>query len=111
VEIPPHWSLDDWEQYGFLPRPDIGQRIESPRDVAEMWIHELRSMRRHAATFVLTSHPFLSGRAGRIEGLRMLIEAALEMGDVQFMTCLDLARRTRASSQVPARRLGPPELI
>jgi hypothetical protein len=26
VELPPHWSLDDWEQYAFLPEPNIGGR-------------------------------------------------------------------------------------
>ena len=32
IELPPHWGLDDWEQYAFLPRPDIGSVIESPRE-------------------------------------------------------------------------------
>jgi peptidoglycan-N-acetylglucosamine deacetylase len=30
AELPPHWSLDDWEQYAYLPRPPIGSNIESP---------------------------------------------------------------------------------
>ena len=30
AELPPHWSLDDWEQYAFLPDPHIGSVIESP---------------------------------------------------------------------------------
>jgi hypothetical protein len=33
--LPVHWSLDDWEQYAFLPDRDIGQQIESPRKVVE----------------------------------------------------------------------------
>jgi peptidoglycan-N-acetylglucosamine deacetylase len=93
AELPPHWSLDDWEQYAFLPRPDIGGIIQSPLQVARMWIHELDAMRRHGSLFLLTCHPFLSGRAGRVEALRAVIEAALERGDVEFATCEEVASR------------------
>jgi peptidoglycan/xylan/chitin deacetylase (PgdA/CDA1 family) len=93
AELPPHWSLDDWEQYAFLPRPDIGGIIQSPLQVAQMWIHELDAMRRHGSLFLLTCHPFLSGRAGRVEALRTVIEAALDRGDVAFATCAEIADR------------------
>ena len=79
AELPPHWSLDDWEQYAFLPRPDIGSVIESPRKVLEIWTAELDAMRRHGCLFMLTCHPFLSGRPSRVEALRALIEHALEL--------------------------------
>jgi hypothetical protein len=46
AELPVHWSLDDWEQYAFLPDPDIGQQIESPLKVDELWTAELDAMRR-----------------------------------------------------------------
>src|SRR4051795_5781767 len=36
---PPHLGPDDWEQYAFLPRPNIGGIIQSPLAVADMWIH------------------------------------------------------------------------
>jgi peptidoglycan/xylan/chitin deacetylase (PgdA/CDA1 family) len=96
AEIPPHWSLDDWEQYAYLPAPHLGYQINDPTAVAKMWISELAAMRRHAATFVLTGHGFLSGRAGRIEGLRRVIEAALDFGDVEFHSAADVARTVLA---------------
>ena len=107
AELPPHWSLDDWEQYAFLPRPDIGANLRSPLLVAEAWIHELDAMRRHGALFILTCHPFLSGRAGRIEALRRLIEAGLERGDVEFCTCLEVANRVHQGDDAERRRLTP----
>jgi hypothetical protein len=61
AELPVHWSLDDWEQYAFLPDPDIGQQIESPRKVVELWTAELDAMRETKSLCVLTCHPFLSG--------------------------------------------------
>jgi peptidoglycan/xylan/chitin deacetylase (PgdA/CDA1 family) len=111
AEVPPHWSLDDWEQYAFLPRPNIGAAINPPARVADMWVYELDAMRRHGALFVLTCHPFLSGRAGRVEALRTLIEAALERGDVDFATCGDVARATLTDPAAERRRVEPPELV
>src|SRR3954452_7413266 len=110
AELPPHWSLDDWEQYAFLPRPDIGGIIQSPPRVAEMWIHELDAMRRHGSLFLLTCHPFLSGRAGRVEALRSVIEAALERGDVAFSTCEEIAARDLGEERELAPVRADPEL-
>ena len=107
AELPPHWSLDDWEQYAFLPDPNIGGIITSPLTVAEMWIHELDAMRRHGCLFMLTCHPFLSGRAGRIEALRRVIEAGLERGDVEFLTCLEVADRVHQADDAQRRKLSP----
>jgi peptidoglycan/xylan/chitin deacetylase (PgdA/CDA1 family) len=105
AELPPHWGLDDWEQYAYLPDPSIGAVIQSPKVVADMWIHELDAMRRHGCLLVLTCHPFLSGRAGRTEALRALVEAMLDRGDVDVTTCLEVARRVRADSDAIRRRL------
>jgi peptidoglycan/xylan/chitin deacetylase (PgdA/CDA1 family) len=107
AELPPHWSLDDWEQYAFLPRPEIGAAIESPRKVVEMWRGELDAMRRHGCLFMLTCHPFLSGRPSRIEALRDLIEHALGAGDVVFSTALEVAERALDDPELPDRELSP----
>ena len=101
------WSLDDWEQYAFLPRPDIGSVIESPAKVLELWRAELDAMRRHGCLFMLTCHPFLSGRPSRVEALRALIEHALEAGDVAFATAGTVAERALADTALPERRLEP----
>ena len=107
AELPPHWSLDDWEQYAFLPRPDIGSVIESPAKVLEMWRAELDAMRRHGCLFMLTCHPFLSGRPARVEALRALIEHALEAGDVEFADRRDRRRAGLADAELPERDAGP----
>jgi len=107
AELPPHWSLDDWEQYAFLPEPKIGEIIQSPLVVADMWIHEIEAMRRHGALFMLTCHPFLTGRAGRLEALRTVIETALERGDVRFSTCEALAEAALDDPALIAEPLNP----
>jgi peptidoglycan/xylan/chitin deacetylase (PgdA/CDA1 family) len=107
VELPPHWSLDDWEQYAFLPDPNIGAIIESPAKVFEQWSSELEAMRRHHCLFMLTCHPFLSGRAGRLETLRKLIEFILAKKDVAILTALQVAEQAIADPGLPRRRLRP----
>jgi peptidoglycan-N-acetylglucosamine deacetylase len=110
VELPPHWSLDDWEQYAYLPRPPIGVNIESPAKVLDLWTNELDAMRRYGCLFMLTNHPFLTGRPGRVETLRRLIEHALERGDVGFATAGEVAARARADENVSTRPLRPVEV-
>jgi peptidoglycan/xylan/chitin deacetylase (PgdA/CDA1 family) len=105
AELPPHWSLDDWEQYAFLPRPEIGTVIESPRKVLELWRGELDAMRRHGCLFMLTCHPFLSGRPSRVEALRTFVEYALGTGDVEFATGANVAERALSDPELPEREL------
>jgi peptidoglycan-N-acetylglucosamine deacetylase len=107
AELPPWWGLDDWEQYAFLPRPDIGSTVESPAKVLEHWRWELDAMRRHGCLFLLTCHPFLSGRASRVEALRGLIEHALDAGDVEFANCATVAERALADTDLPEREVQP----
>lgn len=107
VELPVHWSLDDWGQYAYLPRPAFKGPIESPQKVLDLWISELDAMRRHDCLFVLTCHPFLSGRPHRVEVLRTLIEHALETKDVEFVEAREAARRARGDDELPRRRLEP----
>ena len=107
VELPVHWSLDDWEQYAYLPRPPFKSAIESPQKVLDLWTSELDAMRRHGCLFVLTCHPFLSGRPHRTEVLRRLIEHALAAGDVEFLDGRGAARRAREDPGTKRRRLEP----
>ena len=108
VELPVHWSLDDWEQYAYLPDPHIGAVIESPLKVAEMWRAEIDAMRQYRCLFNLCVHPFLSGRPSRIVALRGVIEYALGLGDVQFARCRDVAAAAVADPALQPRTLTPP---
>jgi peptidoglycan-N-acetylglucosamine deacetylase len=110
VELPVHWALDDWEQYAYIPDPPFRSAIESPQKVLDLWLSELDAMRRYGCLFVLTCHPFLSGRPHRVEVLRRLIEHALAAGDVRFSHCRDVARRAREDAATPRKLLAPVEV-
>ncbi len=108
VELPVHWSLDDWEQYAYLPAPHIGSVIESPGKVLELWRAELDGMRHYGCLFNLCVHPFLSGRPGRAMALRRFVEYALECGDVRFARCREVAGLAAADPDLTTRRPRPP---
>ncbi len=74
VEVPAWWGLDDWEQYAFLPDLMGSGVIESPAKALQMWSLELEAAHAIGAVFVLTCHPFLSGRPARARALEELIE-------------------------------------
>ena len=73
VEIPIQWALDDWEQYCFLPDISGAGLIETPRKARELWQASSRRCGRYGGCWVLTNHPFLSGRPSRAAALDELI--------------------------------------
>ncbi|GAA2700924.1 polysaccharide deacetylase family protein [Nonomuraea recticatena] len=103
AELPPHWLLDDFPQYAFLPDPPIGHVVESPRKALEVWTLELQAMRRYGCLFMLCNHPFLSGRPSRVQALRELISYALDCGDVSILTAADVADRVHSDSNIAVR--------
>jgi peptidoglycan/xylan/chitin deacetylase (PgdA/CDA1 family) len=111
IELPVHWSLDDWEQYAYLPEPDIGSQIELPSKVLELWTGELDAMRDEGCLLVLTMHPFLSGRPSRAKMLGELLARIRDRGDVWTATLGEIADHAEAT--IPAgdtRRLDLPTL-
>jgi peptidoglycan/xylan/chitin deacetylase (PgdA/CDA1 family) len=84
AELPVHWSLDDWEQYVYVPEPDLGHTISRPSTVAQLWIEELDAMRATRSLCVLTCHPFASGRPSRLAAVERFIDFAQSCGDVAF---------------------------
>jgi peptidoglycan-N-acetylglucosamine deacetylase len=111
VELPVHWSLDDWEQYAYLPEPVIGSQIELPAKVLELWTGELDAMRDEGCLFVGTMHPFLSGRPSRAKVLGEFLARVRERGDVWVATLDEIAQHAEATIPAAAtRRLDLPQL-
>ena len=94
VEIPIYWGLDDWEQYCLVPGLFDGV-IDSPAKVREMWSLELAAMRAEGGCFVLTSHPFLSGRPARAAALGQLMAEAVAARDVWIAPLAEIAAYVR----------------
>jgi peptidoglycan-N-acetylglucosamine deacetylase len=97
IELPVHWSLDDWEQYAFLPEPTIGSQIELPSKVLELWTAELDAMRQEGCLLVITMHPFLSGRPSRAAALAEFLARLRDRRDVWIATAGAIAAHAEAS--------------
>ncbi len=109
VEIPIQWALDDWEQYAFIPDVSGSGLIESPRKVLEMWAMELDAYYEEGACFVLTNHPFLSGRPGRARALEQLVER-MESLDGLWIAPLGEISRHVASLGLSPRHFPRPQI-
>jgi peptidoglycan-N-acetylglucosamine deacetylase len=103
VELPVSWYLDDWQQTAYLP-PIARNQTRSQHEVAELWTTELDAYARYGCLYVLTCHPFLTGRPGRVEIVRDLIEHGLERGDVEFLDGRTAAQRARANPETTRRK-------
>jgi len=95
VELPVHWSFDDWEQYGFFVDPPLGDSLEPPGKLLEIWQGELEAFREEGCLQVLTMHPFLSGRPARARIIGRFVSFARELGGVWFATAGEVAAHAR----------------
>ncbi len=95
VEIPVDWTLDDWEQYAFYPGWTGSGVIESPAKVHEMWLLEAQAHAADGGCFVLTNHPFISGRPSKAHALERLIEDVQQLDGMWVTTLAEIAQHTR----------------
>ncbi|NKZ12248.1 polysaccharide deacetylase [Mycolicibacterium septicum DSM 44393] len=109
VELPVSWALDDWQQYCFVPDFSGTGLIETPAKAIELWRAELDAMRDVGGAWILTNHPFLSGRPGRAAALREFIAEVCAMDDVWVAGMAEIAGYVREQALTP-RTLTRPEL-
>jgi peptidoglycan/xylan/chitin deacetylase (PgdA/CDA1 family) len=107
VELPIHWSLDDWEAYAYLPGITGSGWIARPTELLERWTLELEALVAEGGLFVLTNHPFLSGRASRAAALAELIARAKAIHDVWIATCSEVADWTASLPLEPVAHTVP----
>lgn len=96
VEIPIQWALDDWEQYCYLPDITGNGLIETPAKARELWQTEFDGLRAARGCWVLTNHPFLSGRPARAKQLGELMEHVTSCPDVWVASLGEIATHVRS---------------
>lgn len=96
VEIPIQWALDDWEQYCYLPDLAGSGLIETPEKARELWISEFHGLHEAQGCWVLTNHPFLSGRPGRAKSLDLVMEEVTTTPGVWVASLEEIAQHTRS---------------
>ncbi len=106
IELPMHWSLDDWNRYNYVPGY-ASSPILRPSEVADAWAEELDAIVEVGGLFDLTMHPFVSGRPARAKALESLIERAQALGGVWVTSGEEIARWV-ASLDLPPVTHEPP---
>jgi peptidoglycan/xylan/chitin deacetylase (PgdA/CDA1 family) len=111
TEVPVQWLLDDAPLFRHV--YGATNAIADPGRVLQMWSKEFAAMHEENGCFVLTCHPFVSGRASRIALLEELVASMKKTRGVWFTTCAEIARwheaqrgkTTAASATAPARSI------
>ncbi len=94
VELPIHWSLDDYPYFVF--GPSDGRRLmASPAQVYDTWLAAFKEFHARGGTFTLTMHPYIIGRPGRLAMVEQLIQAMQSFDQVNFMRADQVAAATR----------------
>ncbi len=109
IELPAHWGLDDWEPYNYLPGITGSGVIASPAEVIARWTLELEALTDDGGLFMLTNHPFVSGRASRAAGLERLIAQAREIDGLWIATASEIAAHAESLPLEPVVHT-PPEI-
>lgn len=91
IEIPGQWMLEDWEQFAFNADPAWGFVPENCAKVFDLWWREFEAMHAYGCCFVLTLHPWLSGRPSRVRLLEDLVRAMQGAGRTWFARGAELA--------------------
>jgi peptidoglycan/xylan/chitin deacetylase (PgdA/CDA1 family) len=88
VEVPVNWSLDD-APFWLLSNDIWGAPMPAPSSVLESWSEEFQYLYEEGGEncFVLTCHPQIIGRPGRLRMYENLIRFIKGHSNIRFSTC------------------------
>lgn len=92
IEIPVHWSVDDWAQYAHNFDLDYLMPIQPPRKAAEVYLADFEATYEMGGFLEFVWHPFISGRPARLKAIAGILEYILSKGDVWIATTEEIAR-------------------
>lgn len=109
IELPITWGLDDWGHYCYIPEFSGNAQFSRPETVAQAWREDADAVLDEQGLWILTNHPFLSGRPGRVRALEGVIRHVRERGDTWLAPLAEIAEHVAAQG-LPPRALDRPVL-
>ena len=105
LNLPFHYAIDDAMFYSFawLGSGNAAQRITDPDRVFDLWWAAFWQQYRVGGYLNIVVHPFVSGRALRIEMMDRLITRMKTLPGVWFPTCEQVARHCLETLPAAAR--------
>ena len=110
IEIPIQWALDDAEYWAHS-RANRDKPLADPQTVLNFWQSEFNGFYRSGGCYVLTLHPFISGRHATMQTLERLIEHIKRFDGVWWTTLEAVTAHAEAllgAGTLPVRRSPPP---
>ncbi len=95
VELPITWISDDYMQFGRA------AGIHSPEAAFEVFSQEFEGLYQRGGLWIMTMHPFLTGRPSRLLLLERLIRFVRGFPRVWWTTCGELAEHCRRPDVAP----------
>jgi peptidoglycan-N-acetylglucosamine deacetylase len=91
VELPVQWQLDDAPHFWFDDIANWSKKISTPSEVREIWEAEFLGIHALGGMTVLTTHPQIIGRPGRLRMLDAFLDRVLSEPGVTVMTAGEAA--------------------
>ncbi len=82
LELPVHWSLDDWPRFGW--NIDGGGNVTDPSELRRSWSAEFASALAEGRHTTYTMHPEVIGRPYRLAEVEALLDEMAGRDDVWF---------------------------
>ena len=92
VEVPVQWILDDAPHFSF-DAETWSKKISTVEEVRSIWEHEVRGIRELSGVAVVTCHPQIIGRPGRLGFFEDFVRWVLGHDDVWVATTGEIADR------------------
>jgi len=109
VEVPIHWLLDDAEHWNHS-RANRDKAIADPDAVFRLWATEFDGYLRAGGCYVLTLHPFISGRWAYMQVVERLIRHIAGQPRVWWTHLEEITQWAQAhAAELPQRTSPPPE--
>jgi hypothetical protein len=90
VELPVHWTLDDAPHFWF-DSASWNKTIRTSAEVRSLWTEEFAGIRTMGGLFMLTMHPQIIGRPGRLLMLEEFLGWVKSHSDVWIATAGEVA--------------------
>lgn len=113
IEIPVNWIMDDFEFWGHT-KSNRQKSISDPDTVLKLWKREFEGLYKAGGIFVLTMHPFVTGRWVYLDTVRKLIEYIMDFPGTWITSVKDITDHCTTHMEDPFmvhRKLPSPEII
>jgi peptidoglycan/xylan/chitin deacetylase (PgdA/CDA1 family) len=98
IELPVQWILDDAPHFWFDDVANWSKKISRPSEVREIWEEEFLGIHELGGVTVLTMHPQIIGRPGRLRMLDAFLDRVRGEQGVSITTAREAAEAARAAA-------------